>query len=227
MRGFFGFFKKILSPKKNQNIDIWSPKDHPKLEKIKLSEEPGLIEEFVIIDIETTGLDSRSDKIVELAGIKIKQGEIVDTFCSLVNPGVPIPKEATMIHHITDKMVKNAPRINVVLPKFLDFIGELPVGGHNIKFDYDFIQYNAYLLGKSFNNPYFDTLSLCRKAFPNLKSHKLGAMIEYLKIDVKNQHRAFDDVLATAKIYFKCCEVLKGKHEPKIIKISDDVTAGV
>jgi DNA polymerase III epsilon subunit family exonuclease len=246
--GFFDFLKNLFIPRKKNNIDTHNlqtqPKPErtklsekscgnnidtcnllpqPKLKKIKLSEEPGPIEEFVIIDIETTGLDSRLDKIVELAGIKIKQGEIVDSFCSLVNPGIPIPKEATNIHHITDRMVKNAPRINEVLPKFLDFIGELPVGGHNIKFDYDFIQYNAYLLGKTFTNPYFDTLSLSRKAFPKLKNHKLGTLIDHLKIDVKRQHRALDDVIATAQIYFKCCKVLKETQTtPKPIGLSNN-----
>lgn len=220
MRGLFGFLKSLTISRKKAE-----PKE-PEIKKVRLSDDPGPIEEFVIIDIETTGLDSRSDKIVELAGVKIKKGEIVDSFRSLVNPGVPIPKEAIAIHHITDQMVKYAPRIDAVLPKFLEFIGDLPVGGHNVKFDYDFIQYNAYLLGMNFNNPFFDTLSLCRKAFPNLKSHKLASMVEYLKIDVKNQHRAFDDVLATAKVYFKCWEILKEKGvQPRITEASEDQIA--
>jgi DNA polymerase III epsilon subunit-like protein len=80
----------------------------------------------------------------------------------------------------------------MILPSFLDFIGNLPVGGHNTKFDIDFIKYNAYLMGKEFNNPYFNTLSMCRKAFPNLHNHKLETVIQYLNIDIKNQHKAPD-----------------------------------
>ena len=174
----------------------------------------GMDDEYIVLDIETTGLSFRTEKITEIGAVKVKDGEIVDTFECFVNPEVPIPQKIVEITHITDDMVKDAETIDIVMPKFLEFIGDLKLVAHNADFDVGFLKYNAENLGLKMDNEYIDSLKLSRQLYPEFKKHKLGIIAEKLGIKVENAHRALDDVKTLVKVFLKMLEKVN-QEEPK------------
>ena len=167
--------------------------------------------EFVVFDIETTGLRPEADKITEIGAVRIKDGQIADTFNTFVNPGIPIPDFITKLTGITDVMVADAPSAEQALDAFLAFTGSLPVVAHNASFDTGFIKYNARHYGKSFDNIIVDTLQLSRNIFPELGKYKLNLVAKHLGVKLENHHRAVDDAEAAANIFLKMVRILKGK----------------
>lgn len=167
--------------------------------------------DFVVFDIETTGLYAERDKITEIGAVKVSGGEVVDTFSTFVNPGIPIPANITKLTGITDEMVQEAPAIDTVLKDFLEFSKGCILVAHNASFDVGFIRHNAGQLQYQVNHPVLDTLQLSRKMFPELKRHKLNIVAEHLGISLENHHRAVDDSRATAEIFMKCVAILKEK----------------
>ena len=168
-------------------------------------------DEYIVLDIETTGLSFRIEKITEIGAVKVKNGEIIDEFECLVNPEIPIPQRIVELTGITDDMVKNAETIDIVMPKFLEFIGNLKLVAHNADFDIGFLKYNAEILGLNMNNEYIDSLAVSRKLFPDFKKHKLGIIAEKLGIVVENAHRALDDVITLVKVFNKMIDISKEK----------------
>ncbi len=173
----------------------------------------GMDNEYIVLDIETTGLSFRTEKITEIGAVKVKDGEIVDTFECFVNPEIPIPQKIVELTGITDEMVSNAETIDKIMPKFLSFIGDLKLVAHNADFDVGFLKYNAESLGLTMDNEYIDSLALSRQLFPEFKKHKLGIIAEKLGIKVENAHRALDDVITLVKVFKKMLE--KQSEEPK------------
>jgi DNA polymerase-3 subunit alpha (Gram-positive type) len=167
--------------------------------------------EYCVLDIETTGLSFRTEKITEIGIMKYKNGEVIDEFECFVNPEKPIPEEVVNITHITDEMVKDAETIDKVLPKVLDFIGDSILVAHNADFDIGFIKYNCELLGLRLNNTYIDTLRLAKDLFPDYKKYKLGIIAENLGITVEVAHRALDDVDTLVKVFRIMLKMLKEK----------------
>ena len=166
-------------------------------------------DEFVVFDIETTGLSATNCKITEIGAVKIKNGEVLDRFNIFVNPECPIPAEIVELTGITDEMVADADKIDVVLPKFFEFVGDRLLIAHNADFDTGFIRVAAKEQGLEFKNPYFDTLGLARAIIPELKSHKLDRLADHYKLGEFNHHRACDDAEMLANIFFKMIEQLK------------------
>ncbi len=173
--------------------------------------EHSLEDDFVVFDIETTGLNPHQDKITEIGAVKVRNGQIVDRFSTFVNPGVSIPSFIVKLTGITDDMVKDAPPVEQVLNEFMEFIQGSVLVAHNANFDVGFIKQNAKLMGEKVKNPYIDTLELCRKMFPELGRYKLNIVAKHLKIELENHHRAVDDSMATAKIFMHCINMLKEK----------------
>lgn len=167
--------------------------------------------EYCVLDIETTGLSFRTEKITELGAVKYRNGEIVEQFECFVNPEKPIPEEVVNITHITDEMVKEAETIEQILPKFLDFIGDAVIVAHNADFDVGFIKYNAEQYGYKLENTYIDTLRLAKDLFPDYKKYKLGLIAEKLGIKVEVAHRALDDVITLVKVFQVMLDMLKEK----------------
>ncbi len=159
-------------------------------------------DECVVFDIETTGLSAVSCKITEIGAVKIKNGEVLDRFNMLVNPGEPIPKNIVELTGITDEMVANEPSIDVVLPKFFQFVGDKMLIAHNAVFDTGFIRQAAENLGLPFENPWLDTLAVSRYMNPGLKNHKLDTLAGYYELGDFNHHRACDDAEILAHIFF-------------------------
>lgn len=164
--------------------------------------------EFVIFDIETTGLSNRSDRITEIGAVLVKDGKVLDTFNRLVNPQIPIPEKIVELTGINDDMVKDAPDISEVLPEFLEFAGDRLLIAHNADFDTGFIRIAADTLGIKFDNPYLDTLAMSRYVNPELKTHKLNILADYFKLGGFNHHRASDDAEMLAAVFYKMTDKL-------------------
>lgn len=167
--------------------------------------------EFVVFDIETTGLNADRDKITEIGAVKVKDGKVVDTFSSFVNPEIPIPDFIVKLTGITDDMVADAPTIETLLPEFLEFSNGAVLVAHNASFDTGFIRHYARVIGENLDNPVIDTLELSRQMFPGLKKYKLNIVAKHLGVELKNHHRALDDARACAGIFVKCIEILREK----------------
>ena len=173
--------------------------------------EDSLDSEFIVFDIETTGLSSRYDKITEIGAVKIKNGQIIKCYNQLINPEIPIPEKIIKLTGITDEMVEDQPKIEDVMGEFIDFIGQSTLVAHNSSFDMGFINENCRKLNIELNNPVLDTLYLSRVLFQELKNHKLNTLAKHLDVPLENHHRAVDDARATALIFVKCIEILKEK----------------
>ena len=165
----------------------------------------------VVFDIETTGFSPLKNKIIEIGAVKVENGKIVDRFSTFVNPEVPIPFEIEKLTSISDNMVLGAPKIEEVLPKFLEFCSDAVMVAHNASFDMSFIRHNAMLQGKSFEPTVLDTVSMARFLLPNLNRFKLDTVAKELRISLENHHRAVDDAGATAEIFVKFVEMLKSR----------------
>lgn len=150
-------------------------------------------EDYTVLDLETTGLDSSRELIIEYAAVKVRGGKVVDTFQTLCDPGFPIPPQIEMITGITTEMVRFSPNPRSVLPDFLDFVGDDFIIGHNVLFDVRFIAASA----GEFINPYIDTMKLFRKLHPTLPHHRLCDMVDYYGKNNESAHRALSDCLAT------------------------------
>ncbi len=173
-------------------------------------------DETIVFDIETTGLSVQNCKLTEIGAVKIKDGEIIDTFNTFVNPEVPIPEEIVQLTSITDEMVADAPKIKEALSDFFSFIGSKKtlLVAHNANFDTGFIRYAAEECGMEFRNPYLDTVALSRHINPDLKKHKLDILAEYYQLGDFNHHRACDDAAMLAAIYFKMIAKMR-EHDIK------------
>ena len=156
---------------------------------------------YCVLDLETTGLSFRTEKITEIGIMKYKDGEVIDSLSTFVNPQRPIPQEVIDVTHITDEMVADAPTIDQIMPKVLEFIGDSVIVAHNADFDVGFLKHNCKLLGLKFENTYVDTLRLAKDLFPDYKKYKLGIIAENLGIKVDVAHRALDDVDTTVKVF--------------------------
>lgn len=160
------------------------------------------LDDYTIIDIETTGLDPTNDKIIELAALKVRDNKIVNNYSTLINPKIEIDTFITELTGITNEMLKNAPVIEEKLQEYIDFIGEDIIIGHNINFDINFI-YDCY--EKYFNsflfNDYIDTLRLSRDFIKDTPNHKLKTLSEKFNINYDNAHRALNDCYITNNLY--------------------------
>ena len=166
---------------------------------------------YCILDIETTGLSFRTDKITEFGIQKVKNGEVIDELACFVNPEMEIPEEVVKITNITNEMVKDAETIDKVMPKVKEFIGDSILVAHNADFDIGFIKYYAESLGIEINNMYIDTLRLAKQIYTELNRFKLGKIAEHLGIEVIVAHRALDDVITLRKVFDNMLERIKRK----------------
>jgi DNA polymerase III epsilon subunit family exonuclease len=156
---------------------------------------------YIVLDLETTGLSAEYDHIIEFAAIRIVNDEIKDAFSTFIKPPGKIPPEATAVNKITDDIVKDAPRIKEVISNIADFIGSEIVIGYNTKFDIGFLN-KAYTkhLKKDFYVKYIDLLPVAREKYPELKNHKLTTVAKHLGIETKGAHRAIEDVAITKRL---------------------------
>lgn len=166
-------------------------------------------QEFVVFDLETTGFSSKHDMITEIGAAKIREGRVVDSFSSLVNPEKKIPYEVVEITGITNEMVENERTIDQVLPEFLDFIGDAVVVAHNAAFDIGFMKEQSMRLHRDFDPVVMDTLSLSKLLIKEIKRFNLKRISRFLNVSLVNAHRAVDDANATAQIFIKLLSMIK------------------
>ena len=164
---------------------------------------------FVVFDIETTGLNYDIDRITEIGAVKIEDGIITETFSTLVNPQVHIKEETVKLNGIDDELVKDSPTFMQVLPDFYKFTRGADIVAHNADFDLKFIKYHAKKYGYFFENCVYDTLEIAREHLvgKGLSNYKLNTLCEYFDIDLKDHHRAWNDALATARLFIKLYEM--------------------
>ncbi len=167
---------------------------------------------YVVFDLETTGFSPIQDKIIEIGAVKVERGVITERFSTFVNPKIPIPFKITQLTSITDDMVVDAETIDVVLPKFLDFIGDAVLVAHNAGFDVSFIEQNCRYQEIEREFISLDTVALARVLLPTLSKYKLNVVAKALNISLENHHRAVDDAGATAEIFVRFVEMLKERE---------------
>ncbi len=180
-------------------------------------------EEFVVFDIETTGLNSHTNKIIEIGAVKIKAGRIIDRYSQLINPRISIPYHITEITSITNEQVANQPKIDEVIGKFVDFIGDAVLVAHNAPFDMGFIKRDIKeYLNIDLENSVIDTLQMARDLFPDFKKYGLGDLNKSLGLALEKHHRAVDDSQATANMFIIFLE----KYKEKGIEYLKDINKG-
>ena len=169
---------------------------------------------YVVFDIETTGLDSEFDEIIEIGAVKIKDGIKIDTFNSLIKPEYEIDEFITELTGITNEMVENAPSIDEVLPKFMDFIKGYIIIGHNVNFDINFIYDNLEELNiLPITNDFVDTLRISRRLIPELKHHKLSDLANYFNTVTNGSHRSLKDVEITLEVLNNLNKMIIEKYQ--------------
>lgn len=175
------------------------------LTKSPVIDHPGnrtLQDDIIIFDVETTGLNKRRDRLTEIGAVRMHDLQVVDTFDTFVNPGMPIPPRISELTSITDDMVKDAPSEAEAMQKFMDFCGDNPVlAAHNAKFDTKFIRDACERSHLDFPFATLDTLVLCQRMLPELHRHKLDGVAKALKLGSFHHHRGSDDAQMLAKIY--------------------------
>lgn len=174
----------MLSDKRGKKLDSYMP-------------------DYVVFDLETTGISTACDEVIEISGIRVRGGKAVEEFTSLVNPGRPIPYAASRVNGITDEMVCNAPVFGDVLERFLHFAGNDVLVGHNIHtFDMKFIYRDTEkIFGQIPDNDYVDTLQLARRCLPGLAAYKLVDLAGFYGISPQGAHRALNDCRMNQQVF--------------------------
>ena len=165
-------------------------------------------DEYIALDLETTGLYARHDTIIEIGAVKMRHGEEIDRFQTFVDPGKLLSREVSALTGITDAMLKGAPKIQTVIPALLDFIGDRVIVAHNADFDMTFIQRACDMLGIAHSFTYVDTLTISQNLMPELPKYKLDVVAKAFSLEDFNHHRAGDDALICGKIMAKLFPLL-------------------
>lgn len=165
-----------------------------------------MLTDYVAMDLETTGLNPRLDKIIEIGAVKVRNGVVTDTFCTYVNPAKSIPERITELTGIQNEDVKGAPYIEEVLSQFMEFLGEDYLLGHNIIFDYSFVKKAVVNQKLTFEREGIDTLRIARRFLTNLESRNLGFLCKHYQIPLEEAHRAYHDARAAHLLYQKLGE---------------------
>ena len=160
-----------------------------------------MIRDYVALDLETSGLNPSENQIIEIGMAKVCDGEITETYSRLLNPKEKLSQRIVELTGITDEMVAGQPHVSEVIDEIVSFIGDMPLLGHNIIFDYSFLKKACVNHGIPFEKNGIDTLKLARKFLPEEQKKDLASLCEYFKIERVHAHRALDDVLETQQIF--------------------------
>ncbi|HCT93086.1 MAG TPA: DNA polymerase III subunit epsilon [Lachnospiraceae bacterium] len=157
--------------------------------------------EYVAVDLETTELTPKTDRILEIGAYRVVRGEFAEKFHMMLDPGIAVPPRITELTGITQEMVRGQAQQKDGIRAFIDFAGELPLLGHNLIFDYGFLKHAAVNAGYSFEKEGADTLKISREVLPQLASRSLGALCVHFSIGQQKAHRGDDDARVTALLY--------------------------
>jgi len=166
-----------------------------------------MIEEYVVLDLEMTGLSAKTDRIIEIGAVKIKNNQVIDTMDCLVNPRCPIPTRVVELTGITDEMVALGRDSNEAMEELLDFIEGQVLVGQNISFDYSFLKQWAVNHKRPLEAKACDTLKIARVLLPPEQPKKLESLCQYFGIERTREHRALDDAKETWQVFEKLKEL--------------------
>lgn len=172
-----------------------------------------MLKDFVVVDLETTGLSAKDNRIIEIGAVKVREGLPEEIFETFVNPGCVIPKRITEVTGIDDDMVKEAPYIETEIGRFIEFSEELPLIGHNLLFDYSFLKVNAVNNNLTFDRRGIDTLKIARERLSDLPSKRLDFLCRHFGIADENHHRAVNDAKVTYELYKVFCKLYENENE--------------
>lgn len=187
---------------------------------VKGDDNRSLLDEFIIFDTETTGMSRSSDRLTEIGAVRMKDGEILESFNTFVNPMQPIPAKITELTSITDDMVADAPKEAEALQAFFEFCGDAPLIAHNADFDMSFIEAAANRSKLTCNYTSIDTVAISRQVLPDLSKHKLNFVAKHLGLSDFHHHRACDDAAILARIFQKFIPMLQEKGVETIQQIN-------
>lgn len=201
-----------------QNIDIAEKKENiifqtEEIKKKKNTNKIGkslnkFIDDYVLVDIETTGLSPIYDDIIEIGAIKVEKNKTVDEYNQLIKIDRILPSKIIELTGITDEMLATGKMPKTVLEEFIGFVGDNVIIGHNVNFDLGFLRDKCKkYLNYNLNNDYIDTLYLARKLVPNSYNHKLGTLAKLFNISYEGAHRGLKDVEITYEVYNKLREI--------------------
>ena len=182
---------------------------------------------YVVFDVETTGLSSVYDTIIELAAVKVHQGEIIDRFESFANPHRKLSDKIVELTNITDDMLKDAPEVETVLRQFHDWTKDSILVAHNATFDIGFLNQGYKQIGLDMvTNPVIDTLELARFLVPELGNHRLNTLCNHFNIELTQHHRAIYDAEATGYLFWKLVELLEEREITNVNQLNDQMGNG-
>ncbi|WP_312699064.1 PolC-type DNA polymerase III [Sedimentibacter sp.] len=178
--------------------------------------------EFVVFDIETTGLSPITDDIIEIGAVKVANRRVIDSFSTFVHVHRSLPAKIIELTSITDDMLQGQPEITSVLPEFFNFVGDSVLVAHNASFDVSFIKNKTIkYLDKQCDPPVLDTLELSKALIKDVKNHKLNTLTKKLGINLENHHRAVDDANATAQLFIQLMNILNDRSMYEIGKLNE------
>lgn len=192
----------------NEHVPVHGPGDMP------------LDGEFVAFDLETTGLDSRTDAIIEIGAVRIQGGEVVDKFATFAQPGCPLSAKTVSLTGITDELLVGAPTPEQAVDAFLDWAGDAPLCAHNAAFDTGFVREYCRRSGRTFDPLYFDTMVLAQYLCPRLPNHKLDVVANALGLPPFQHHRAYDDAAICGQILVALLPMLQEQGVDRAAKIN-------
>lgn len=205
----FKFFKRFIKQPEDIVVDF---------RKITSTEDISNINEFIAVDLETTGLSSYEDRILEIGAAHFKDGKIINKFNMLINPKIPISAKITSINGITNEMVKNELYEYEVIKSFYDFV-KIPASrgvifcAHNANFDFGFLEYAFNRNKISLSLKYMDTLQLAKLYIEDIKNYKQSTLEEYFNIINEKSHRALTDAMACGEIFISLIELYRLKRK--------------
>ena len=168
------------------------------------------VDNYVLVDIETTGLSPRTDEIIEIGAIKVKENKIIDTYNTLIKIDRNLNPFITKLTGITDKMLETGKETDKALEEFVNFTGNEIIMGHNVNFDINFI-YDKCLsyLDYYLSNDFVDTMRIAKHILPDIQNYKLGTLANYFGVDYRSAHRGLKDVEITYEVYNKLKDCYK------------------
>lgn len=171
--------------------------------------------DFIAFDLETTGIQPRTDAVVEIGAVRFSGTEPVKTFSTLINPGRPIPPEASAVNGITDDMVADKPTVEKVLEELSEFCGDFPLVAHNAPFDFKFLlaaveKHKA----RAPKGVVLDSCQLARVVFPGMFNYKLGTLVNHFGFPSGTFHRAEEDSVYCGRLFARILEALEKAGQP-------------
>lgn len=192
--------KNIDDDNTQVSFDIFG--DIQKDEKSKGINLNKFVDDYVLVDIETTGFSPVKDDIIEIGAIRVENNQIIQKYNQLIKINKNLEPFTTRLTGITDEMLQTGKKISDVLKEFISFTGKDIIIGHNVTFDLSFLSYNCKkYLNYNLNNDYVDTLCMARKLIPNSINYKLGTLAEFFNVSYKGAHRGLKDVEITYEVY--------------------------